>query len=407
MYKSKPEASRPKTYTLDELIRSELLAWDNSLNGYSFMRRNYQLTINVDVPEQNVLFNGGQMDIHFVVNVDKPTDHTSQEELLHAAQISLWGTDRIPTYLAGKIDEQLVHTSVVLDMALSRAAVETGTISHWQNLVTQQTALDRQKYQMGWYWDQTLLGKRLNERFLYESATLAEIGICWRNLGKYFDGMFNRDGEIIDKNMSMCFELGCLAYGAHHRDFSFMLVDLPIDESMTDEEAGRIVVDWAKQLITYCEDQGLTTELLTHHTDVTELPEKYFTFFINDSILSDLRFAAQSELRPLATELDFDTAQRISRAIHYEMVTKLVAAYKRYLETKNEAELDVLLREYDVPWSLFRQAIARAKKRFEEQERANTFFLLAQSAFLGTPKGVSLPRFPKISIDPELPENYN
>ncbi len=105
MHESRPVKIEPITYSLDELIRSELLAWDNSLNGYSFMRRNYQLTINVDVPEQNVLFNGGQMDIHFVVNVDKPTDHTSQEELLHAAQISLWGTDRIPTYLAGKIDE--------------------------------------------------------------------------------------------------------------------------------------------------------------------------------------------------------------------------------------------------------------------------------------------------------------
>lgn len=318
---------------------------------------------------------------NFEIFVDRIDNPHAQEELLHAAQEALIQNHYDISYATFKTSEQLVHTSFLLDMAMSLAAVEEGTWEEWNQLANDHQQQERQLFLRTDKWDKTLLGKSLNRRFQFKDMSLTDIGLYWRNLGKYFDEMFDNIGEVTNHEMVEIFEFCCLAYGANHRDLSYSMIDLPIDADMSNEQIGRVVVDWAKRTMRYFTETEQAAELLGHHSNITCIPEYYFKYQLPKNIVDNLTEAIMDPLIPLPSLVNIKTLKTISFWNLNEKVSAIVTAWNNSLNGIDSEQLTRLLQKEGIPRELFDQLEAQAERSYRKQ--------------FDNPQGLKIPKLTK------------
>lgn len=353
-----------KTY-----LRMRLLALRMEFSKLYVFGRKFNLTITTGDPHPRCTWIRAEdsSDVNFDIFVNQ-TDHPhAQEELLHAAQEILFGNDNGMSFSTAKTSEQLVHTSFLLDMALSFAALEEGTWQKWHQKADELQQKERQHFVKTQAWDYTLLGKNLNKRFQYNNMSLADVGVFWKNLSIYFKDMFNNVGGITNHEMVEVFEFGCLAYGTLHRDLSYSMVDLPIGDHLTDEEAGRVVVDWAKRVLKHFSGTEHETELLGHHSDVREIPEHYFNYEVPQSSLQILMNATSHPNRTLAQEITVSTLRIISLSNWGTKMDEMMIAWEKFQANHNNESFERVLTENGVSRKVFDQLVMLAEVDYRKQ----------------------------------------
>jgi hypothetical protein len=312
--------------------------------------------------------------VHFKIFLNNLNHPFTQEELLHAAQEILFETDHINTFSIQKTSEQLVHSSFILDMAMSVAAAEEGTWAQWHQKAQDLWITHKNHFTFTYAWKSTLLGKSINKRFQYQSVSTEDVGKWWKNLSGYFEQMFTDFTSPEDHQMAEIFEFGCLAYGVLHRDLTFALIDLPIDSLATNEEAGRIVVDWAKKVMALYQGTEHEAELLSHHSDVRSIPDEYFTYQKPAEILEELQDWATKPTWPLTNSIKTYTLKRIARENWNVAVADILQAYERRKNPEGLADLLRILHEHDLSLPLFNHIIAIASQQYLNQfQRQNMF----------------------------------
>src|SRR5437870_8285152 len=90
------------------------------------------------------------------------------------------------------------------------------------------------------------------------------------------------------------------------------MVDLPISSEMSNEEAGRVVVDWAKRVLKHYEGSDLEPELLGHHSLLQEVPQDYFHYQLPETVLAEFSSARSSPNWPLIMQINVRTLERIA-----------------------------------------------------------------------------------------------
>lgn len=362
--------SRYETITTsrDETIKTLLMSIKSS--DTFFPSKSYDLKIVTDDKHPRCTWETSKSSniIYFQIFIDQSDHPHAQEELLHAAQEILFGNDRFKRFSTRKTTEQLVHTSFLLDMAMSLAAKEEGTWDKWHKKANELQLEQRNKFIKSYSWQDILLGKKLNSRFQYKNITLEEIGIFWKNLGKYFDDMFDDVGNVINQEMAEIFELSCLAYGLNHRDLSYTLVDLPIDPNASNEQAGRTVVDWAKRLLVQYEGTPIEEELLSHHKQVTSIPKNYFNYQLPEAFM---RFYYNSFVANLPRSINVSTINNISNRNWLTKVNEIMLAWTKYSQNHlSKEKFEIFLKKQNFPINLFYEIVDRADELYKIKPRS-------------------------------------
>lgn len=326
----------------------------------------YQLNIHTNALEvqQRCEFRKDGTKTLFDIYVHEADTFTAQEELLHAAQTALLGVDKVTGFELFKTNEQLVHSSLVMDLAMSIAAQEEGIWDQWHKLA--QEHQKSQSFQRTIFPCQ-LLGRTLNRRFQHKDIPLETVGRMYRNLGTYFDGMYKSDNPKDNDMMTEIFEFGCLAYGIHHRDLTYALLDLPIHGEMSDGEVGRTVVDWAKRAMEYMHHEGAESELLSHHSHTWSIPDNYFRFEMPQGFFSFWYLH-------LPEKINVDTLTRILQTRWQNTAEEIVRLHKLYKQKKDNGALRRYLDEKGIPWITFQAIVSISEQQYTNLNRTTRRF---------------------------------
>ncbi len=345
-----------------ERLKKDFTLIDNSI-------REFHLSITTGDKNPHCVWrsNGDTTEIDFDIYVGRTDHHYAQEELFHAAQEILFESFDKATSSMKKTSEQLVHTSVVLDMAMSLAAKQEGTWADWNRKANDLQQAEREHFLRTMTWERTLLGKSLNKRFQYQDMSLADVGRYWKNLGTYFAMMFDKVRGMTNHEMVEVYEFGCLALGTIHRDLSYWMLDLDIDESMSDEDAGRVVVEWAKKILELYSGTEHEQELLGHHSDVKKIPDDYFHYEVPEDTLAELVSAAASTTETLDEHINITTLKDMSAANWQKKVDEIMAAWHVFQTDHQYLKLNQVLEACQLPKKVFDELVARSHASYLRQ----------------------------------------
>ncbi|MBN1915887.1 hypothetical protein JW796_02730 [Candidatus Dojkabacteria bacterium] len=251
-----------------------------------------------------------------VVTMDTSSPIT-QEEMLHAGEEILRENVLDLETVEPHLDRAAilaVHSSIVLDSILTMAAVEMGEEEYlyWHDRAKEQTVKDALEISAKKRESLTLMGKKVNERFIYPFITREYLEIILNNFQEmYIDLMFcgnmNREKTRVSEDMASMLELVLLSYGEEHRGLLQQLLHIE------DEVNGKIVnvadqaIEFGKRLLQYAKGTALEVAIVRHHKPLTRpLKELSLDYKIGDLCavsdidkLSNLGLPAMLTLRDL------------------------------------------------------------------------------------------------------------
>lgn len=304
----------------------------------------------------------------------------AQEEYFHAIHELCLGTVTGALLTDHKIKDasmHVTHGSLLIDRILTATAASMGSDEYWywRTKADEETSRYNERHinrpLSG--WDETPLGKTVNERFLYPIVNLLELGhILYRRSHELQQFLFDAQGNTNDAN-SHLFEIISIQFGFHEKDLIFDLLDkIEYDENNPDfEDIGAQALEWGVKILKYYKGSTVEREIVTHHTDMIEpLDPQSLTYEVTDNLLQLINGSVTYDMTP-TTQI---TIHQLASEVYERTHEKVQSFIQRFIPKDAEPGsfrppklTDETLQYYGIPRRVLESAIQIATEAYKKE----------------------------------------